>query len=89
MNANNRYQEMSGIMINESFNDPKINRRFIHVYPERNLRFLHVYPPKADIPLADIPLADIPLLADGIQTIENNQRRQHLIIKTWQFKEDL
>jgi hypothetical protein len=31
---------MSGIMINESFNDPKINRRFIHVYP----------------PLADIPL---------------------------------
>ena len=45
LKVNNRYQEMSGIMINESFNDP-------------------------------------PLRADGRRTIENNQRRQHLIIKT-------
>ena len=43
LKVNNRYQEMSGIMINESFNDP-------------------------------------PLRADGIQTIENNHRRQYLVI---------
>ena len=45
LKVNNRYQEMSGIMINESFNDP-------------------------------------PWGADGRRTIENNQRRQHIIIKT-------
>ena len=47
LKVNNRYQEMSGIMINESFNG----------------------------------FVNSPLRGDGRRTIENNQRRQHLIIK--------